>query len=86
MMFALCTAVTLRRPFRRAWSNANSAIRRVPSIESGLIEMPEPGGTRPPRASTQFASSIASAEPSSYSIPAYRSSVASRTMIRSTFS
>jgi len=27
MMLALCTAVTLRRPFARAYSNANSATR-----------------------------------------------------------
>src|SRR6266511_990731 len=29
MMFALCPTVTLLRPFRRAWSNANRTIRRV---------------------------------------------------------
>ena len=40
MMFALCPSVTLRRPFRRAWSNANLTIRRVPVTEIGLIVTP----------------------------------------------
>ena len=30
MMFALCAAVTLRRPFSRAYSNAERTIRVVP--------------------------------------------------------
>src|SRR5579884_2228280 len=79
MMFALCTAVIWRRPLRLAQSNANSKIRRVPVTEIGLIEMPASRQrSRPPFDSIQPSSSSASCVPSSYSMPAYRSSVFSR--------
>ena len=41
MMLALCAAVTLRRPFSRAYSKAARTIRSEPNTEIGLIEMPE---------------------------------------------
>ena len=40
MMFALWTAVTFRRPFCRAYSNAQRTIRSLPEMLIGLIETP----------------------------------------------
>src|SRR6266516_3643237 len=42
MMFALWTAVTFRRPFARAYANANSTIRRVPVLETVALGL-DPG-------------------------------------------
>ena len=43
MMLALCTALTLRRPFSSAYLKANSTMRLLPLIEIGVIEMAESG-------------------------------------------
>jgi hypothetical protein len=87
MMFALWTAVTFLRPLRRAHSKAYETIRLVPVIEIGLIEMPASSRIRLPVLSAMNSiSSLACAVPCSNSIPAYRSSWFSRTMMMSTFS
>jgi hypothetical protein len=87
MMFALCAAVTLRRPFSRAYSNAARTILVVPKTEIGLIEMPASSRIVLPDSSAIVSRSrAASAEPCSNSMPAYRSSWFSRTMTTSTFS
>ena len=84
MMLALCTHVTFLRPQRRAYSNAYSTIRRDRAMEIGLIEMAESAANGFwPDASTNLFSSTTSGEPSSNSMPAYRSSVFSRTITRS---
>ena len=67
MMLALCTAVTLRRPFATAYSKAYRAIRSDAARVMILMLS-------------------AASLPTMCSIPAYRSSVFSRTMIRSTSS
>ena len=86
MMLALVTHETRRRPFACAYSNANRMIRSEPSGLIGFTEMPDEG--RICFACMPFSVSItraASGVPDSYSIPAYRSSVFSRTITTSTF-
>ncbi len=48
MMLALCTAVTFRRPSRRAYSKAKRTIRVDLITEIGLIEIPESSRMRVP--------------------------------------
>ncbi len=84
MMLALCTAVTLCRSLARAWSKANRTMRSVAKTEMGLIEIPESGRMRAPvRSATKSISSAVPGRPCSNSMPAYRSSVFSRTTTRS---
>ena len=71
MMFALCAAVTLRRPFARAYSNAERTILCVPKIEIGLIEMPASSRISLPDSSLIVSRRrAASSEPCSNSMPA----------------
>jgi hypothetical protein len=70
MMFALCTAVTLRRPLRLAYSNAASTIRSEPNTEIGLIEMPESSRTTDPSSFSTSRIRAFSGVPRSNSIPA----------------
>ena len=87
MMFAFVTPATSRRWLARAYSNAKRMIRSDASTLIGLTEIPEPAaicfGWSPFSVSmTVFAFGL----PASYSMPAYRSSVFSRTTTMSTFS
>jgi len=87
MMFALVTHDTRLRPCVRAYSKAKRMIRSEPARLIGFTEMPEPGAIC--FAWSAFSSPItrsACGVPASYSIPAYRSSVFSRTSTRSTLS
>ncbi len=87
MMFAFVMHETRRRPLARAYSNAKRMIRSEPSGLSGLIEMPELAGICFGwRAFRKSITARASSVPDSNSIPAYRSSVFSRTTTRSTSS
>ncbi len=71
MIFALCTAVTLRRPFATAYSKAARTMRSDPVIDMGLMEMPESGRMVPaPFSATHAMSSAASELPSANSMPA----------------
>src|SRR5207249_3220925 len=80
MIFALVIAVTFFRPFLTAYSNANLATRSVPVREMGLIERLASGKI------LFWDHEIicwASFEEFSYSTPAYKSSVFSRTKTKS---
>ena len=87
MMFAFVTHETRLRPCSRAYSKPKRAIRSEASGEIGLIEIPELAAIW--RGCIVFSVEItvrAASVPASYSIPAYRSSVFSRTITTSTFS
>ena len=85
MMFAFVMHETRFRPFARAYSNAKRMIRSDPSGLSGLIEIPELEAMRfGCRAFRKSMTACASSVPDSNSIPAYRSSVFSRTITTST--
>jgi hypothetical protein len=80
MMLALCPAVTLRRPFALAYSNANRAILRLAVSLIALIDRPESCRTRLPVVRSMKAiSSAVGGAPCSSSIPVYEPSVSSRT-------
>ena len=84
MMFALWAAVTFDRPLSSAYLKADSTIRSEPNTEIGLIEMPDSSRVGESSSSARKARSFStSAEPFSNSMPAYRSSVFSRTITMS---
>ncbi len=71
MMFALCTAVTLRRPLSMAHLNAKRKTRCVAVTLIGLMLMPESSRMRrPPSFSMLSISSWVSFSPSANSMPA----------------
>ena len=80
MMLALCPAVTFRRPFALACSNANRAILRLAVSLMALIDRPESSRTRLPvvRSMKAISSAVCGA-PCSNSIPVYEPSESSRT-------
>ena len=69
MMFALCAAVTLPRPWAIAYSNAARTIRSEPNSLIGLIEMPASSRTKAPRSARLRRSVALSCVPRSNSIP-----------------
>ena len=87
MMLALCPAVTFRRPFALAYSNANRAILRLAVSLIALIDRPESCRTRLPvvRSMKAISSAVCGA-PCSSSIPVYEPSVSSRTTTTSAVS
>ena len=71
MMFALCAAVTFRRPFSSAYLKAASTMRSEPNTEIGLIEMPDSSRVGESSSSARKRRSFStSGEPTSNSIPA----------------
>ncbi len=85
MMLALWPTVTFRRRFRRAKSKANRTMRRVPDTLIGLTVTPASGLISNPAREVSSRQRIATSRlPLANSMPAYRSSVFSRTTTRST--
>ncbi len=83
MMFALCAATTFRRPCATAYSKAWRTIRSEPNALIGLIEIPASSRTTEPSSASVARSCALASLPRSNSMPAYRSSVFSRTMTTS---
>ena len=79
MMLALCPAVTFRRPFALAYSNANRAILVLAVSLIALIDSPDSSRMRLPVVRSMNAiSSVVCGAPCSNSIPVYEPSVSSR--------
>ena len=77
--------MTPARPAAAAQANANRTIRSLPCSEISLTEIPLSARTvRPVVAPMNAISSATASVPISSSMPAYRSSVFSRTTTRST--